>query len=41
MVEVFRNGVSTHCLFFSTEIAKLWIEKQDDGAEYSIIPYDL
>lgn len=40
MVEVYRDGESTHRLFLTEENAKYWIATHGtDGAEYSVKPY--
>ena len=39
MFEVFRNGVNTKLLFFTEEQAQSWINRQTDGAEYTIQPF--
>ena len=40
MLEVYRGGVPTKRLFFSEENARLWINRQTDGAEYTVELYD-
>ena len=39
MFEVYRNGISTHCLFLSEDNAKSWISRQADGATYTVETY--
>ena len=39
MYEVYRDGEATNRLFLSEENARLWIDRQVDGAEYTIMPY--
>lgn len=40
MFEVYRDGVPTRRLFLSEENARLLINRQTDGAAYTVEPYD-